>query len=164
MSNLVAQKSWHTKFAFAKTTHGGPPEFDEQPVAASQTIVEGDPLTISSGVLSLATANSTSIAGVAAGDVTTTAADEKTPLLYYKATEHMVFVARADAATNTIDVGAKPGIRTNAGIWYIDIGDDNATNVVNVLDKVPGDDITDGTYYGRLYFIWNRSPWFATNA
>lgn len=164
MSNLVAQKSWQTKFAFAKTTHGGPPEMDELPVAASQTIVAGDPVTLSSGELSLATANSTSIAGIAAGNVTTTAANEKTKLQIYKSTANMVFMARADAATNTINIGDKPGIRTSGGIWYIDIGDDNATNVVEVVDRVGGDDITDGTYWGRLYFIWNRSPWFATNA
>jgi hypothetical protein len=163
MSNLVAQKSWHTKFAFAKTTHGGPPEMDELPVAASQTIVEGDPLTLSSGELSLATAASVEIAGFAAGNVTTTAADEKTPLQFYKATDSMVFIGRCDAASNTINVGDLPGIRTSGGIWYVDIGDDNATNVLKVIDRVPGDLITDSTYYGRVYFVVNVSPYIVTN-
>jgi hypothetical protein len=164
MSNLVQTKSWHKGFRFMKTTHGGPPEMDHLPVAASQTIVEGDPLTLSSGVLSLATAASTEIAGVAAGNVTTTAADEATDLLYYKSTPGNIFVARGDAATSTINEGAKPGIRTSGGYWYIDIGDDNATNIANVMGKMPGDDETDATYYGRIYFVWNRTPWVQTNS
>jgi len=164
MSNLVANKSWHAGMMFAKTAHGGPAEMAELPVAASQTIIVGDPLTMSSGELSKATDASTEIAGVSAANVTTTAADEKTVCSFWKSTPGNIFIARADAATNTINEGAKPGIRTNGGFWYIDIGDDNATNVVNVLEHVSGDDETDATYWGRLYFIWNRTPWIQTNA
>jgi len=136
---------------------------DYLPVAASQTIVDGDPLTISNGELSLATAASVEIAGVAAGNVTTTTADEKTELNFYKAVEDNIFIGRCDAASNTVHEGQMPGIRYNAGYWYIDIGDDNATNVVKIESKVPGDDETDATYYGRAFFIWNVSPYIPTN-
>lgn len=164
MSNAVKAKSWHPRFQFAKTRSGGPPSMDNLPVAASQTIVDGDPLIMTNGELSLAAATDTSIAGVAAGNVTTTAADEKTGINFYKAVEDNIFIGRSDARTDTIHEGEMPGIRYNAGYWYIDVGDDNATNVVKVEDKVTGDDETDASDWGRLYFIWNRSPYLATNA
>lgn len=166
MSNLIKAKSWQKGFHCVQTRHGGPPEAREFPVAASQTIVVGAPVTINTGTgeISLAAASDTSIAGVADANVTTTAADEKTLCRVILAVEDNIFMGRCDAASNTVHEGLMPGIRTNAGIWYIDIGDDNATNVVKILEKVVGDDETDSTTYGRVLFVWNRSPWLATNA
>lgn len=161
MSNASKVGSWFQRFSVAYTTTGGPSVMQEFPTAASQTITVGAPLTLNTatGEVSVATATSTEILGVAASAVTTTASDEKTIVKVWLAVASNVFIGQSDAATSGLhEGGAAAGIRVSSGKWMIDIGDDNNTDVVLVLAKVPGDDESDNTYPGRYYFIWNKVP------
>ena len=138
--------------------HGGPPSIEEQPVAASQTITRGEPVTISSGELSTGAANSGAIYGVSADDVTTTAADEKTLCRVWVADRGTIFAGIANAKTENIADEAVCDIAVSSANWALNIGA-NVEDVVRVKQHVKGDSVTDNTYPGRLEFYWERSQY-----
>ena len=156
MSNQTRYSSWIQKLFPFRTIHEGPFLVEKQPVAASQEITRGDPVTISGGELSIATGSSGAIYGVAAEDVTTTEDDEKTPCLVWVADRSTIFIGVADAATSGIDDGAVCDIQVSSGKWTLNIGT-STESVVRVIQHVSGDDTSDSTYPGRLEFIWERS-------
>lgn len=158
MSNTTRNNTWIKKFFPVRTTHGGPPLIEEQPVAASQTITRGDPVTISSGELSLGAANSGSFYGVAAESVTTTAADEKTLCLVWAATRDTIFSGVSNAKTENIADEAVCDVAVSSGNWTLNIGA-NVEDIVRIKQHVKGDSVTDNTTPGRLEFYWERSQY-----
>jgi hypothetical protein len=158
MSNTVKAKSWFTRFRPAYTLHGGPPHVEEEVMAASQAIKEGDPVTKASNVVSKGASSSGTIYGVAQETKTTTADDEKYKIRVAVADRQTVFCGQADAKTEDIDDLAECDIVASGTKWLIDIGS-SVEDVVMVIKHVPDDDQTDDTDPGRLYFIWKRSSW-----
>lgn len=158
MSNATRYATWIKKFFVFRTTHGGPPLLMWQPTAASQTITRGDPVTISSSAVSLGAANSGAIYGVAAGDVTTTAADEGTTVPIWVADRSNIFVGVANAASSGIEEGAECDIAVSSGAWSLNIGA-STEGVAEIVQHVEGDSTSDSTYYGRLEFVWKRSQY-----
>lgn len=160
MANTEKAKSWFRRFRVAFTLTGGPPVVEDSPLAASQTILEGDPLTISSGDISEATALSGAIYGVAAETATTTAADEGTEIGVYVADRVNIFVGQANAASSGINDGSECDIVVSSNVWRLNIGA-STKGVALVVGHVTGDDTSDSTDYGRLHFVWKRSQWDA---
>lgn len=160
MSNQVASGSWFPRFYVSRTTHGGPPLMQKMPTAASQTILKGDPLTISGGEVSKGASNSGSIYGVAAEDVTTTAADEKTEVNIWLADRTNIFCAQGNAASSGINEGSACDIVSSGSKWLLHL-DSTTESVALVVDHIDGDSESDGTYFGRLEFVWHRSSYDA---
>jgi hypothetical protein len=164
MSNSVKADSWFPRFLPAYTLSGASPAVRHATTAASQTIYRGDPLTmdVTTGDVSLATAVSTEIYGVACANVVTTAADEATDLEMWVANDDTVFVGQADAASATGYPTLRCDIKTSGSgatkKWFVDIGE-TSTTVVTVIDWVNGDSKSDSTDYGRLYFCFGKSSY-----
>lgn len=158
MSNQVRSATWIKKFFPIRTTNGGEPLIEEQPVAASQTITRGDPVTISNGELSLGAANSGAIYGVSADNITTTASDEKTLCLVWVATRDTIFSGIASGKTEDIYDEATCDIAVSSGNWTLNIGA-TTEEVARIKQHVKGDSVTDDSYPGRLEFYWERSQY-----
>ena len=156
--NLVKAKSWFQRFAVAFTLTGSPALVLHKPVAASQTIRVGDPVTISGGELSTGLATDNLMYGVAMGNVVTTAGNELTDCPVAVADRNTVFVGQADAASNGINDGAECDIIASGTSWLVDIGA-SLKGVCLIVGHVPGDIVADATTAGRLHFIWKRSQW-----
>jgi hypothetical protein len=161
MGNAVKADSWFPRFEVCRTTDGGPPLMMKFPLAASQTIVKGDPLTISNGDLSLATTSSGAIFGVAAEDAVTTASDEATEINVWVADRRNIFRAQGyGAATAAIYPGAAYDIYTASGAWKLNFGS-QTESVAMIVDWVEGDSRSDTTDIGRMEFVWKRSQYDA---
>ena len=160
MSNSVKAGSWFTRFEAVGTISGGPPIVQDQPVAASQTLLKGDPVTSSGGELTKGAANSGAIYGVTVEAVTTTVADEKTVCKVAVASRHNIFRGQADAATNAIHEGEECDIIASGSKWLVDIGA-STEDVVLIKKKTEGDDEADSTDPGRIDFVWKRSQYDA---
>jgi len=158
MSNLVRKNTWFQRFSVAFTTTGDPPIVLMEVMAASQTLKVGDPVTKAAGVITKGTDTSGQIYGVCLGAAVTTAANEGTQIPVAVADRNTVFVAQANGATNTIADGAECDIVSSGNTWKLEINA-STEDVAKIVKHVPGDDITDATYPGRLYFIWVRSQW-----
>ena len=158
MSNAVKATSWFQRFYPAYTLTGGPPVISMEVMAASQDLKVGDPVTKSAGVISKGEATSGAIYGVCLADMETTADDEGYEVPVAVATRNTVFCGQCDAASNGIADLAECDIIASGNAWLIDIGA-STEDVVHVIKHVPGDDITDATDYGRLYFVWKRSQY-----
>lgn len=166
MSNAVKADTWFVRFRPAKSLDGAPPRLFWKPTAASQTIVEGDPVTIntSTGEVSLAVGTggtaSETIYGVAAGNVTTTASDEKTQLPIWVADRNTIFVGQCDDASTTLEDGTLCDIVSSgsgaARTWKVDVGT-TSTKVVTILEHVGGDSTSDTTDPGRVLFQFGKS-------
>ena len=159
MGNSVKSQGWLPSFRPVLTS-GSAPRMEKQPVAASQTIRVGDPLTInaSTGEVSEATATSTAIYGVAAENVTTTASDEKTKVNIWVADKNTTFMGQCGGASTTLENGAFCDIAVSTHDWYVDMTG-TSYNVVHIQQHVEGDSTSDATYPGRVYFTWAKSSW-----
>jgi hypothetical protein len=166
MSNAVKADTWFPRFRAAKTYSGAPPALEWYPAAASQTIVEGDPLTIdtSTGKVSIAVGTegsaSATILGVAAGNVTTTSSDEGTEVAVWVANRDTIFIGACDDDSGTLADGTLCDIISSGSgtsrTWKIDVGT-QSTNVVTILRHVGGDSTSDTTDPGRVYFQFGKS-------
>lgn len=110
------------------------------PIAASQTLTKGDFVILSSGLVQIALANSAELAGVIAADQATPTASTLVPVY---ADPNTVFEIIADADSSGLTAGSAPGIVGTTGAMMLDVGDDNATNVLTCLRVNPDDTNTD---------------------
>ncbi len=164
MSNSVKADSWFPRYLPAYTLSGGSPAVEHVVVAASQTIYRGEPVTraYTTGKLSLATSSSAAIYGVACQNVVTTSADEGTVIEVWVANDDTVFVGQCNAASSTgyptllCDIVSSGSGATKK--WLINIGA-TSTTVVTIIEKVPGDDTSDATDYGRVYFKFGKTQY-----
>jgi len=111
------------------------------PVAATQTLTKGDFVIYSSGV-AIALAASTELLGVVAQDCASLTTATLVPVYADPDTEFRVI---ADAASNTLTFGSLPGIVGATGAMMLDVGDDNATDVLLCIRAYP-DDTTTSAY------------------
>jgi hypothetical protein len=164
MGNAVKDNTWPTNIVVSRTQAGGPPPMQKFPVAASQTIYAGNPVEVnSSGELLASGATPTTgvIAGVAAEDVTTTAADEKTECNIVLALPGTIFRMRGEAATSTIDEGETCMINVSTKTVSADLNSSGGGTaaLIRIVQKVRGDDETDASAPGRVDFIFNKTCW-----
>lgn len=150
MANTVKAKSWLPGFSVAYTLNGGPPLIQWCTVGAV-ALKKGDAVIMTANVLLIALADSPLIygvclsGGIAGAVIPVAVADVNT-----------VFVGQADAITSGVTTPDICDIIGGTGAQLIDIGA-NAELVVNVFRVVPGDDTSDATDCGRVYFQIIRS-------
>lgn len=121
-------------------------------VTASQTIVKGDPLTISSGVWSIATGTSGTVDGIALEDATTGGV-ETANILICPTFPWCMFEAQCSGSYASTMVGAVVDIEGSTGAFLVN---ENATTeqVFQILKRT-GDTI-DGNY-ARVIGVFVRS-------
>jgi hypothetical protein len=164
MSNSVKADSWFPRYLPAYTISGGSPAVVHCAVAASQTIYRGEPVTraYTTGDITLATTSSAALFGIACEDVVTTSADEGTIIEVWVANDDTVFVGQCDAASSTAypallcDIVSSGSGTTKK--WLVDIGT-TTRSVLTVVDWVGGDDTSDSTDPGRVYFLIGKSQY-----
>lgn len=155
MSNLIKAKSWKDRFQCRETVHGGPPHIEWLEVASGETILDGDPIVLSSGKAAEGAANSGALYGVAGAD-----GDAGDMIPVYVADTENIFEGQADAATSTVTKGLTCDIVGSGTNWLVDIGA-SVEDVIQVLGCVPGDDTSDSTTPGRVKFIIIRSEYLS---
>ena len=155
--NLVKSRSWFERFAIAYTLTGGPPVLETETITDGQTIRVGDPVTKPTGTnrVSLATVTSDSFYGVSLGAGVGTAG--VVTVVVAVGDRNTVFVARFNAASTDVDDGDEADIVSTGTAWRLEA--DTTEGHCLVVGHVPGDDITDATYGGRVYFVIKRSQW-----
>ncbi len=150
MANTVKAKSWLPGFTIAYTLNDAPAVLQWCTVGAV-ALKKGDAVIMDTNVLIIALANSPLIYGVclADGDV-----GDSIPVAV--ADVNTVFVGQADEITSGVTAPDICDIKGGTGAQLVDIGE-NTDKVVNVLRVVPGDDTSDATDIGRVYFQFIRS-------
>lgn len=153
MSNSVKADSWKPRFSIAKTESGGPPVIEYLTVADGETILEGDPIVLSSGEAAEGAATSGQLYGIAASN-----GDAGDSIPVWVGNTDNIFIGQADAKTEDIAPGSTCDIVGSGTNWLLDIGA-STEDVVIIVDHVPGDADDDSTDCGRLYFKIVRSQY-----
>jgi hypothetical protein len=162
VGNLIKSKAWFKRIKVLQHPDGGPPTIRNYPVAASQIVLKGYPLTLNTttGEVSVGADNSAAVIGVAMANVTTTAADEKTICPVAVADRRNIFEAQSSvAATNAFEVGTEYDYDIDTTAKTVKLIDATTEGHVTVVERTPGDSITDATYPGRLRFYFKRSQY-----
>lgn len=138
-------------FRCVRTTSGGPPAIIEMPVASSETLVKGDAVILSSGLVSIALYDSGTILGVMAEDSTTQATN--TLVKVYAASQCNIFEGQCSGTFSRAIGGTSVDIEGATSVMEIN---ENLTNtqVVRVIGWNPNDSVAANT---RARFIWARS-------
>lgn len=108
-------------FSCVMTLSGGAPTRLSYTTAASQSIKKGDAVSLSLATSLVTLANSVTprLFGVAAHDVTTTAADERYPLLVYPFDSNNVFEAQCSGTFSLARIGSSVDIEGTTGIQEV---------------------------------------------
>lgn len=152
MANSEKAKSWPKHFAFAYSQGGSDAPIIEWITAAS-TIEKGMPVALNSGQVEEATATSGQLYGIANND-----AESGDDVMVYVGHPDNVFVGQTDGDHSSKNPPFVCDIVQSGTEWRIDFGN-NDEDVVNVIKKVPGDDDSDTTDPGRVYFQIHRSSY-----
>lgn len=150
MANTVKAKSWLPGFSVAYTLDGGPPLIQWHTVGGT-ALKKGDSVIMTANVLLIGEADSPLLFGVCLAD-----GDDGAMIPIAVGCVNTVFVGQANAITSGVTTPDICDIIGSTGAQLINIGADDE-KVVNVLRVVPGDDTSDATDYGRVYFQIIRS-------
>ncbi len=150
MANTVKVKSWLPGFSVAYTLNDAPEHIVYRTVGAT-ALKKGDSVVLGANVLTIGLSNSPLIYGVCLSDG---AIGAVIPIAV--ADVNTVFVGQADEITSGVTAPDICDIKGGTGAQLVDIGE-NTEKVVNVLRVVPGDDTSDATDIGRVYFQFIRS-------
>lgn len=154
MSNAVRAKSWPSNFQFAYTVDGGEPTVEHRVIASGNTILKGDPLVLSSGEVAEAATTSGTLYGIAASD-----GAEGDEIMVYVGDRRNVFIGQADGDYSASNFPFECDIVGDGGdYWLIDIGA-SVEDVIQCIGKPDGDDDSDTTDPGRVYFKIKRSSY-----
>jgi hypothetical protein len=125
------------------------------PVTASQAFLEGEPVTLTNaGTLSECSDDPARVTGIAAhksSDVDGTDLGVGTPISVYGTDPSQVFITKkfatdgdGTAATPALtNVGDLAGLDLNAGVWTLDIGQDNVICEILGVQDISGRDLGD---------------------
>lgn len=112
------------------------------PIAATQTWVRGDWVYNNAGAITLATAASATLLGIAMDDQTTPTTGTDVPIYVGRPGE--VFKGRVDADASAVVAGAEVDLVGASGAQMVDVGA-SATDVFIFLDLLP-DETTTAQY------------------
>lgn len=157
MGNSVKADAWYKHFRFAYTLNGAVPIVMHHVIADGETIEEGMALTISSNKVSEAASTSGALYGIAGAD-----GDAGDSIPVYVGDRNNVFIGQCDAKTESLSFPMECDIvedGTTDG-HLVDVGA-STEDVLHLLGKVPGDDDTDTTDPGRVFFQIKRSQFDA---
>jgi len=143
-------------FQLAYTKTGGPAVMIKRKVAASQTIVKGDPVVLgTAGTITIDDGAGVSLEGIAAEGCVTTAADELTEILLYAASNVNVFVGQCSGSSATALLGDHVDIEGSTGIFEIN-EDAGSTKVIKLIGLHKDD--AEGAN-GRMFFTIAKSSY-----
>jgi len=152
MGNAQRAKTWFKSFRVAYSKTGSPPVIVWR--TTGEALYEGDPVVIASNSLTEAAATSGALYGICLAD---TDSGDEAPVAV--ADGNTVFVGQADDDTGTLtDLPQLVDIVEGTDGWKVDVGA-TTEKVIRVIDYVPGDDTSDTSEPGRLYFQIHRSQW-----
>lgn len=161
MSNSPKSDTWLPGFSDVKTTHGGPPTIEAIATdPASTAIAIGDPVTISSGLISVASATSATLYGVAMEAATAAECDAGKIIDIAVGIRSNIFVGQCSGRSDGVDIGGECDIEGSTGAFYVN-EDASTEGVLLIINHVLGDDQTDTSDCGRVEFVIKRSQYDA---
>lgn len=152
MANSEKAKSWPKHFAFAYSQGGADAPILEWK-EANASIEKGMPLVLNGNKVEEAAADSDQLYGIAGSD-----ADSGENLMVIVGHPDNVFVGQTDGDHSSQNYPFVCDIVESSNEWRVDFGN-NDEDVLNVIGPVPGDDDTDTTDPGRVYFQIHRSSY-----
>lgn len=151
MANTVAAKSWPKNFqlAYALTLA---PEIIHMEVKNLTVMVNGAAVILDTGEVDLALSTSGTLFGIALAGLT---GDGTETVPVAVGSDKNMFIGQADAATSAVVEAAECDIIISTD-YFLDIGS-SVEDVIRIVTHVLGDDQSDATDPGRLYFQIKRS-------
>lgn len=145
----MADQSHNRKGFFPKNPNA---RIEYLPIAASQTLSEGDAVILSSGQVAIGLAASATLCGVVAQDCSSLAAGTLVPVY---ADPYEIFIGLTDADSSSLAVGAEIDLVGATGAMLLDVGA-STTDVFKVLRECDEPEQDNTAASARWEFVINK--------